>query len=153
MAVGEAGVAVAAAVVVIGAGLEAKLLAVKVKGPPKDPAVIFCRVSVAGLGVLVKVQMIFAFCFKFSAATVMTFPDKLPKLAGLPDTAAFVSVHEPVVKLKLALAASVNVTGLATLVTVVEAGVTGAAIPAVVVVIFAGVPARLVTVKLNGPPA
>lgn len=58
MVAGDAGVAVLAAVVVIAVGLEAKLVDVKVKGPPIAADVIFCNATVAGLGVLVKVQEI-----------------------------------------------------------------------------------------------
>jgi hypothetical protein len=53
MVVGAAGVAVATAVVVIGAGADAKFEEVNVKGPPIEPAVIFCKVSVGGFGALV----------------------------------------------------------------------------------------------------
>jgi len=53
MAVGEAGVAVPVRVVVMLVGLEAKFVAVNVKGPPKAPEVIFCRATVAGFGALV----------------------------------------------------------------------------------------------------
>ena len=56
IAVGDAGVAVLAAVVVIAVGLEAKLVAVKVKDPPIAAVVIFCNATVAGLAVFVKVQ-------------------------------------------------------------------------------------------------
>ena len=58
MAVGDDGVAVLAAVVVIEAGLDARLVDAKVKGPPMAPEVIFCNITVAGLGVLVKTQVI-----------------------------------------------------------------------------------------------
>ena len=50
--------AVLAADVVIATGLEAKLVAEKVNGPPIAAVVIFCNVTVAGFGVLVKVQEI-----------------------------------------------------------------------------------------------
>jgi len=53
MGVGAAGVAVFAATVVMLAGLEARLVAVKTKGPPKEPEVIFCNAKVGGLGALV----------------------------------------------------------------------------------------------------
>lgn len=145
--------AVAAAPVVMFAGFAARLVAVNVNGPPKEPVVIFCNVRVAGLGALVKVQTIFAKSFKFVAGTVMTLPAKVPKLAGFPVVPELVSVQAPVDRLKLVLAASVNVTGLALLVTVLFTGVTGAAVPAAVVVTFGGVPVKLVAVKVNGPPA
>ncbi len=143
----------AAATVVIFAGFEARFVAVNVNGPPKDPVVIFCSVRVAGLGALVKVQTIFAKSFKLVAGIVMTLPAKVPKVPdGLPDVPELVSVQVPVDRLKLVLAASVKVTGLALLVTVLLTSVTGAGVPAVVVVILGGVPVRLVAAKVNGPP-
>ena len=56
MAVGEAGVAVFVADVVIAAGAEVRLVAENVNGPPMAPEVIFCKATVAGLAVLVKMQ-------------------------------------------------------------------------------------------------
>ena len=119
MAVGDAGVAVPAATVVILPGFEAMLVAVKVNGPPKEPVVIFCSASVGGLGALVKVQTILAKSFRLTAGTVMVLPASVPKLAGLPVVPELVSVQMPLDRLKLVLAVSVNVTGLATLVTVI----------------------------------
>ena len=58
MAVDDAGVAVLAADVVIATGFEAKLVAVKLNGPPIAAVVIFCNATVAGFGVLVNVQEI-----------------------------------------------------------------------------------------------
>lgn len=58
MAVGEAGVAVLAAEVVMEVGVEVKLVDAKVNGPPMAAVVIFCKVTVAVLGVLVNVQVI-----------------------------------------------------------------------------------------------
>jgi hypothetical protein len=48
---------------------------------------------------------------------VIMLPAIEPKLAGLPDVPALLSVHVPVDKLKFAFAASVRVTGLRILVT------------------------------------
>ena len=154
MGVGAAGVVVPAATVVILGGLEAKLVAVNVNGPPKEPAVIFCKLSVAGLGVLVKVQTIFAKGFKLVTGTVIVLPATVPKLVGLPVVPELVSVQGrgPVATVKLLFAASVSVTGLLILLTELLFTVVGAAVPAVVVVIFAGVPAKFVAVNVNGPP-
>jgi hypothetical protein len=151
--VGDAGVAVPTATVVTLGGFEARFVAVNVNGPPNDPVVIFCKVNVAGFGVLVNVQTIFAKSFKFIAGTVMVLPAKLPKLAGLPDVPALVSVQVPLLKLKLAFAPSVNVTGFALFVTVLLTTVVGAAVPAAVVVMFGGAPLKFVAVNVNGPPA
>ncbi len=153
MGAGAAGVAVPAASVEILGGLEAKLLAVKVKGPPKDPEVIFCRLNIAGLGALVKVQTILAKGLRLATGTVIVLPAKVPKLAGLPVVPELVSVHAAVVKVKLLLAASVKVTGLVMTVTELLFTAGGAAVPAAVVVMAGGAPARLVALKVNGPPA
>lgn len=145
--------AVAAATVVMFVGLDAKFVAMNVNGPPKEPVVIFCKANVAGLGALVKVQMIFEKSFRLVAGTVITLPTKVPKLAGFPVVPEFVSVQAPLESVKLALTASVKVTGLALLVTVLFIGATGAAVPAAVVVMFGGRPVKFVAVKLKGPPA
>lgn len=44
-------------------------------------------------------------------------------------------------------------TAVPNVVALMAVGATGAAVPAVAVVILAGVPARLVAEKVNGPPA
>ena len=75
--------AVAAATVVILAGLEARLVAVKVNGPPNEPVVIFCNARVAGLGVLVKVQTIFEKSFRLTAGMVMVLPATTPPLSAV----------------------------------------------------------------------
>lgn len=142
----------AAATVVMFVGFEARLVAVNVNGPPNEPDVIFCNATVGGLGAFVKVHTIFEKSFKLVAGTVIMLPAKVPKLAGLPVVPELVSVQAPVAKVKLALAASVRVTGLALFVTVLLIGVVGAAVPAAVVVMFGGRPVRFVAVKLNGPP-
>lgn len=56
LAVGEDGVGVAAAVVVIAAGLVTRFVEVKLNGPPTAPTVIFCNTTVAGFGVLVNMH-------------------------------------------------------------------------------------------------
>ena len=58
MAAGDDGVATPAPIVVMEAGFEARLVAVNANGPPIAAVVIFCRATVAVLGVLVKVQAI-----------------------------------------------------------------------------------------------
>ena len=131
---------------------DAKFVAVKENGPPNEPAVIFCRASVGGLGSLVNVQMIFEKSSRLAAGTVMVLPAKVPKLAGFPVVPEFVSVHEPVDSVKFELAVSVTVTGLALLVTVLLTVATGAAVPAEIVVMLGGAPVRFVAEKLKGPP-
>jgi hypothetical protein len=117
MGVGLAGVAELAAVVVMAAGVAARLVTENVKGPPKALTVVFCSASVGGLGAFVKVQTILAKGTRFAVGMVMTLPAKLPKLAGFPEVAELVSVQVPLDKLKLVLAASVNVTGVVMFVT------------------------------------
>lgn len=153
MAVGAAGVGVAAATVEMFAGLDARFVDVNVNGPPNEPVVVFCKENVAGLGALVNVQTIFAKVFRLTIGTVMVLPARLPKLAGLPLVPAFVSVQPKPDTVKLVLAASVKVTGEALLAMVLETGVVGAAVAAAVVVILEGVPCRFVAVKVKGPPA
>lgn len=142
-----------AATVVMLPGVEAKFVTVNVNGPPKEPAVVFCNANVGGFGALLNVQTIFANGFRLTTGTVMTLPASVPKLAGLPVVPELVSVQLPLDNVKLLLAASVRVTGLAMLVTEIELGAAGAAVPAVMVVMLAGAPAKLVAEKLNGPPA
>jgi hypothetical protein len=112
MGVGLAGAAVLAAVVVMLPMADAKFVAVKVNGPPNAPVVIFCSDNVGGFGAFVKVQTILAKGFRLTVGTVITEPARLPKLAGLPEVAALVSVHVPLDRLKLLFAASVNVTAV-----------------------------------------
>ena len=58
LAVGDAGVGVLADVVVIAAGFVTRFVDAKLNGPPTAPTVIFCKLTVAGLGVLVKLHAI-----------------------------------------------------------------------------------------------
>ncbi len=90
---GAAGVAAPIAVVVILAGALAKFVAVNVNGPPNDAWVIFWSAKVVGLGLLVKVQVIWAAGKTFAAGMASNCPVRVPKLAGLPVTAAFASVQ------------------------------------------------------------
>ena len=56
IAVGDAGVAIPAPVVVIAVGFEAKFVAANENGPPIAAVVIFCKATVAVLGVFVNVH-------------------------------------------------------------------------------------------------
>ena len=98
MAVGEAGVAVAGAAVVMAAGAEARFTTVKVKGPPATVLVVFCTATVAGISALVKIQLICAAGKTFAAGIVSSRPVSVPKLPALPVTAALASVQLAVVK-------------------------------------------------------
>lgn len=105
--VGATGAAVPAVEVVIVAGAVARFETAKLNGPPSPPVVIFCTVTVAGLAVLVIVQLICAAGKTFMAGTVNTPLARLPKLAGLPVKLELASVQDAAVAVKLALAASV----------------------------------------------
>ena len=66
---------------------------------------------------MVIVQLICAAGKTLAAGTVKTFPDKLPKLDGLPVKLEFRSVHVAEVALKLEFTASVICTCVFTAVT------------------------------------
>ena len=154
MAVGATGAAVPADAVVILAGTADRLVAVNVNGPPKELVVIFCMATVGRFAALVKVQVNLAKAFRFATGMVSTLPAREPKaVAGLPEVPELVSRHEAVESVKLLLAPSVIVTCVTVLVTVIGAGATGAAVPAVTVVMLLIVPVRLVAVKVKGPLA
>ena len=154
MAVGEAGAATPTAVVVIPAGAADKLVALNVNGPPKEPVVILLTATVGVLAALVNVQVNLAEGFKFATGIVKTLPESVPNgPGGLRDTAVLLSTHAAVVKVKLLFTASVMVTAVVVVVTVTGEGATGAAVPAVVVVIPLIDPVRLVAEKVNGPLA
>jgi hypothetical protein len=133
------------------AGVLARFVWVNVNGPPNAPVVIFRTVTVACVGVLVSTHLMRAAETTFAAGMVSTLPEKLPKLAGLPETAEFVSVQEIAVSEK-AKGFSVTVTAVFNVVTLIAVGAAGVAVATAVVVIAAGADARLLTVKVNGPP-
>ena len=150
-----AGAAVPALEVVMLAGAEARFVAVKVKGPPADPRVIFCTATVAAvavLTVLVMVHVIFAAAFTLAAGTVSTLPASAPKLAGFPVIAELASTQVADVAVKFAAGVSVIVTAVLKAVTLMAVGAAGVAVLVLVVVIAAGAEARFVAAKVNGPP-
>ena len=82
--------------VVIAAGADAKLVALKVNAPPAAPVVVFWMATVAVpavLTVLVKVQLICAAANTLAAGMVSTLPASVPKLAGFPVMAELASVQ------------------------------------------------------------
>ena len=93
MAVGEAGVAVPAATVVMPAGALARLVCAKVKAPPKPPVVIFCTLTV-GILRLVKRQVKSAPATTFAAGMVSVVPVSVPMLPEFPVMALLASVQE-----------------------------------------------------------
>ena len=100
---------------VIAAGVEDKLVALKVNGPPAAPSVVFCSATVAVLAVLtvlVKMQLICAAAKTLAAGMVSTLPASVPKLAGFPVTAELASVQVAAVAEKLAAGVSVTVTAV-----------------------------------------
>ena len=64
---------------------------------------VFCKLTVAGFAALVKVQVICAAGKTLAAGIVSNNPLSPPKLAGLPVTAEFASVHDAVVNVNVAL--------------------------------------------------
>ena len=83
-----------AVVVVILAGVPARFVAVKLKGPPGNPVVIFWIATrgMAGLTILANVHVIWALARTLVAGMVSTLPESVPKLPpGLPEAAAFPS--------------------------------------------------------------
>ena len=100
---------------VIAAGVDFKLVDVKVKGPPAAPSVIFCTATVAAvavLNVLVKVQLICAAAKILAAGMVSTLPAKVPNVPTLPVTAELASVQVAVEAVKLVAGVSVTVTAV-----------------------------------------
>ena len=117
IAVGEAGAGVPAVIVVMLAGAEARFATAKVKGPPGAPVVVFRTATVAGIAVLVMMQLICAAGSTLAAGTVSTLPARLPKLAGLPVKPELASLQVAEVAVKLALAPSVICTCVLVVVT------------------------------------
>ena len=99
----------------IAAGTEVKLVALKVKGPPAAPVVVFWMATVAVpavFTVLVKMQLIWAAAKTLAAGMVSTLPASVPKLAGFPVMAELASVQVAEVAEKLAAGVSVIVTAV-----------------------------------------
>ena len=86
------------------------------------------------------------------AGMVRVAPLNVPKLAGLPLTAEFESVQLAEVSVNAGFSVSVSCACVLSAVTAIAVGEAGAATPMDDVEILAGVLARLVWVKLNGPP-
>jgi hypothetical protein len=141
--------------VVMGAGVRVRLVATNVNGPPAAPMVIFCTATVAVVAVftvLESVQRICAAATIFAAGMVTTLPAKVPKLAGFPVTAEFVSVQLTEVAVNLVPGFSVMVTAVLSVVTFIAVGDAGVAVFTVEVVMDAGAEARFVAVYVNAPP-
>lgn len=150
--VGAAGAGVAAAVVVMAAGAAARLATEKLKGPPATLVETFCTTTVAGMGVLVRTQVMRAACLTLEAGTVSTLPLKLPKLAGLPVKLELASVQDAAVAVKRAFTFSVITTSAFAADDWIAVGVVGVAVLATVVEMAAGADAKLLDVNVNGPP-
>jgi hypothetical protein len=112
---GTAGVAVAAAVVVMLGGVPARFVAVNVKGPPARPVVIFCIATsgIAGLTIFVNTQFICARARTLAAGMVRTDPVNVPKLPdGFPEAAKFPSLQLADEMVKFVATVSVIVTAV-----------------------------------------
>jgi hypothetical protein len=140
--------------VVMPAGVDARFVTVNVNGPPADPSVVFCNVTVAAFTfkVLVIVQVICAAATTLAGGTVSTLPMSAPKLAGFPVTAELASVQLAAVAVKFVAGVSVKVTAVLKAGTVLATGAAGVAVLAVVVVMAAGAAAKLATANVKGPP-
>ena len=137
------------------AGVDARFVAANVKGPPAEPRVIFCTATVAAVAVFtvfVMVHLICAAATIFAAGMVSTLPASVPKLAGLPVTAALESVQLAAVAVKFVARVSVIVTAVLKAVTLMAVGDVGVAVLTAVVVMAGGALARLVDVNVKGPP-
>ena len=155
MGAATAGYRVAVLAVVMFGGFDARLVEVNENGPPIAPRVCFCNDTVATLAVataFVRVQFILAAASTFAAGMVSTLPESDPKLAGFPVTAEFESVQVADVAVKLAAGVSVIVTAVLKDVMLIAVGTAGVAVAAAVVVMAAGLDAKFVAVKVNGPP-
>ena len=100
---------------VIAAGVEVKLVALKVNGPPAAPVVVFWMATVAVpavLTVLVNVQVIWAAAKTLAAGMVSTLPAKVPKVPTLPVIAELASVQLAAEAEKFAAGVSVIVTAV-----------------------------------------
>ena len=118
--------------------------------PP--PVRAFCKLIFGALPALVKVQLICAAGKTLAAGMANNCPVSVPKDPGLPVTAELASVQLALAMVKSALAPSEICTKVFRLVTLMAAGDVGAGVPAVIVVILAGVEARFATAKVKGPP-
>lgn len=108
--------------------------------------------AVAVLTVLVRVQVICAAATMLAAGMVITLPAKVPKLAGFPVIAALASVQVTADAVKFVAGVSVMVTAVLKAVTLMAVGAAGVGVFVTVVVIALGAEAKLVAVKVNGPP-
>lgn len=145
-----------AAIVEMLAGVPARLTLEKLNGPPGNSVVIFCTATwgMAGLTILVNVQVIWALARMLVAGIVSTVPASVPKVpAGLPDAAALPSEQLADDILKLVATVSVMVTAVPLVVAKIGVVTVGYGVPALAVVMAAGAEARLVEVNVNGPPA
>lgn len=101
---------------------------------------------------LVRVQVICAAATMLAAGMVITLPAKVPKLAGFPVIAALASVQVTADAVKFVAGVSVMVTAVLKAVTLMAVGAAGVGVFVTVVVIALGAEAKLVAVKVNGPP-
>ena len=97
------------------AGVPARLVAVKLNGPPVKVVVIFWIATrgIAGFTILVKMQLICALARTLAAGMVSTLIARVPNdPAGFPDAAALLSVQLADVMVKFVATASVIVTAV-----------------------------------------
>ena len=112
---GTTGAAVPAVVVVIFESVPARLVPVKLKGPPGKSVVIFCTATcgMAGLTMLVNTHVICALARMLTPGIVSTLPASVPNVPeGFPEATEFASEHEADEIVKLEATVSVMVTAV-----------------------------------------
>ena len=138
--------------VVMLAGVAARLVEPVKANVPAAPSDVLRTSTVAVAALFVTTQLNTAPAFTLAAGIVGTPAVIVPSApVPLPSSVPLASVHEKPVRVKPTAGVSVKVTAVPAVVMFNTAGVTGAATPAVIVVIEAGgitLPPR----KLNGPP-
>ena len=151
IAVGLAGVAVFAAVVVIDDGVEARLLLLakaKVVKPPRD---FFWNNTEARVAVTIQVKS--EPVAELAAGTVNNWPENVPKVPVLPVKAELASLQLTAVSAQFELGtAMLTVIAVPTVDTLIGAGDAGVAVPIVLVVIALGVVARFVAADGENVP-
>lgn len=119
--------------------------------PPLSLVTVLASVRVGSL-LLVKLHVKSAPAFTFALGIVSVLLTKLPMLPVFVVIALFASVQDAEANAKPVAGVSVNVTAEPKVEILTAAGLAGAAVPAVVVVIPKGVLAKLVCAKVNTPP-
>jgi hypothetical protein len=122
---------------------------------PPDAALNVCdekSSATADKLLLARLQVKTAPATTLADGTVITLDATDPNVPVLPVMALFESVQDTALRSKPDGSVVVTVMAVPNVVTLIAVGDDGVAVDATVVVMFAGVEARLVCAKLNGPP-